>query len=73
MKLAVGSHSFDPLDCTTVIVVPEQALIEAGHIRCLSEDQTGQSKHEFYALGQMAFIQYPQSIFDRGLRPLVLS
>jgi len=58
MKLAVRNDTVQPFDCTAVIVVPEQALIEAGHICCLSENQTGQSKHEFHALGQMALIQY---------------
>ena len=46
------------LECSTLIMVPEIALSEPGHIRCLAAAQTGQSKHEFHALGQMALFRY---------------
>ena len=58
MYLSFQNSTDPPLDCSVLILVPEKALAEAGHIRCLAESQTGQSKHEFHALGQMALIQH---------------
>ncbi|MBW2602006.1 MAG: hypothetical protein JRD47_08820 [Deltaproteobacteria bacterium] len=46
------------IKCSTVILVPEIALSEAGHIKLLSCNSSPQAKHEFHALAQMAFIQF---------------
>ncbi|MCP4745997.1 MAG: hypothetical protein GY874_07625 [Desulfobacteraceae bacterium] len=53
-------------DCACVIIVPEPALTEPGHIRCKAREQTGQSKHEFHALGQMALYQYEDGDYTPG-------
>lgn len=58
MPLTVRHDGRCIMQCATLIAVPAIALTEAGHIRCLSRDQTGQSKHEFHALGQMALYQF---------------
>lgn len=58
MHLSVQDQSDLSLECKALILVPQRALAEPGHIRCLSAGQTGQSKHEFHALGQMALMQY---------------
>jgi LAS superfamily LD-carboxypeptidase LdcB len=49
-------------------VVPAKALEEAGRIRLIAVDQTGQSKHEFHALSQTARMQYE----DGDLLPIQL-
>lgn len=45
-------------DCQTVIVVPEIAVVEAGYIKTYSRKESGNSKHEFHALAQMAYFQF---------------
>ncbi len=44
--------------CAAVILVPDAALDEAGHIKLLSMTDGAHSKHEFYALAQMALMQF---------------
>lgn len=53
------------LSAEAVILVPQQALIEAGFMRLLAADQTGQSKHTFQALAQTALLRFE----DRELTP----
>ena len=50
--------------CNTVILVPEIALSEAGHIKLLSCNSGPQAKHEFYAVAQMALIQFQDEELD---------
>ncbi len=45
----------EELAYVAVIVVPEQALTEAGHIRALVGEAGGQSKHLFQAMAQTAY------------------
>jgi hypothetical protein len=58
MALNVTPADRNPVECTAMIIVPETALSEPGHIRTVAIHQTGQSKHEFHALAQMAFISF---------------
>lgn len=58
MKIHISGTDHDPIECTAVIAVPEAALSEPGHIRTASVSPAGQSKHEFHAMSQMAFIQF---------------
>jgi hypothetical protein len=58
MSINVSAADRHPAECTTIIIVPEAALSEPGHIRTIAAHQTGQSKHEFHALAQMAFIRF---------------
>ena len=51
-------------ECTTVIMVPEKALEEAGYIQMLSEKHDSASKHEFHAMAQMAYYQYQDDELD---------
>ena len=45
-------------DCSSVIIVPERALTEAGFIKTLTVQAQAHSKHEFHAMAQMAFYQF---------------
>jgi hypothetical protein len=45
------------LDCETAILVGTLALEEDGHVTMLSTHSGPQTKHEFYALAQMALFQ----------------
>lgn len=58
MPISLKQNDQPILECAAVIIVPDIALTEAGHIRCLARGQTGQSKHEFHALAQTAFYQH---------------
>ena len=54
MQVKIEGGGTDPITGAAVILVPEEALIEAGFIRMLAANQTAQSKHEFQALAQTA-------------------
>ena len=43
-------------DCSSVIIVPERALHEAGFIKTLTTHANAHSKHEFHAMAQMALL-----------------
>lgn len=58
MALNITPADRNPVECTAMIIVPETALSGPGHIRTVAAHQTGQSKHEFHALAQMAFIRF---------------
>jgi hypothetical protein len=45
-------------DCSSVIIVPERAVDEAGYIKTLTATAQAHSKHEFHALAQMACFQF---------------
>jgi hypothetical protein len=45
-------------DCSSVIIVPERALSEAGFIKTLTAGDLAYAKHEFHAMAQMAFYQF---------------
>lgn len=53
--------------CETVIIVPEKAITEAGYIQLLSVKDSGQAKHEYHALAQMAYFQLQDDELD--IRP----
>jgi len=45
-------------DCAGAIVVPEIALREPGYIKTMTVSMEAHSKHEFFAMAQMAYFQY---------------
>lgn len=69
MQIEVFTHDKPASNCVAVILVPETALAEPGHISTFAANQTGQSKHEFYALAQMALIQFE----DGELMPMQMA
>jgi hypothetical protein len=42
----------------SAILVPEIALTEPGYIKTMAVNMTASTKHEFFALAQMAYYQY---------------
>lgn len=45
-------------DCSSVIIVPERAVDEAGYIKTLTANALAHSKHEFHAMAQTACYQF---------------
>ena len=52
-------------DCSSVIIVPERALIDAGFIKTLTVHANAHSKHEFHAMAQMAFFQFQDGELEK--------
>ena len=62
------------IQCSTVILVPDIALSEAGHIKLLSCNLSPQAKHEFHALAQMAFFRFQDEELEINMatEPIIL-
>lgn len=45
-------------ECTSAILVPDNATEEAGYIQTLTEKNDASAKHEFHAMAQMAYFQF---------------
>jgi len=45
-------------DCVGAILVPDIALAEPGYIKTMTVSMEAHSKHEFFAMAQMAYYQY---------------
>jgi hypothetical protein len=45
-------------ECSSAIIIPERAIIEAGYIRTMTTNANAHSKHEFHAMAQIAFSQF---------------
>ena len=45
-------------ECSSAIIIPERAMIEAGYIRTLTTNSTAHSKHEFHAIAQIALSRF---------------
>ncbi len=45
-------------NCSSVIIIPEKAIEEAGYIQTLTRKNDASSKHEFHALAQTAYYQF---------------
>jgi len=45
-------------DCESVILVPENAVQEAGYIKSFTIKDSGHAKHEYHAMAQMAYFQF---------------
>lgn len=56
------TRTFD--GCETIIVIPEKAVDEAGYIQLFSVKDSGQAKHEYHALAQMAYFQLQDDELD---------
>lgn len=50
--------------CTSVIIVPEIAVSEPGYIKTMTTNADAHSKHEFYAMAQMAYYQNQDDELD---------
>ena len=48
------------ITCRCVIIVPDSALAEAGHIRVLTTDSSAHSKHQFHSMAQIALTQFQE-------------
>lgn len=46
------------LDCVSIIIVPEIAINEAGHIKMFTVKDAANAKHEYHAMAQMAYFQH---------------
>ena len=57
-ELRIRFDDEDLKGCETAIVVPEQALTEAGYIKTYTLKDTAHAKHEMHALAQMVYFQY---------------
>ena len=51
-------------ECRSAIIIPERAILEAGYIRTMSTNADAHSKHEFYAMAQIAFSQFQDGELD---------
>lgn len=56
--LAITSDSGTLGQGVSAILVPEIALTEPGYIKTMAVNMTASTKHEFFALAQMAYYQY---------------
>jgi hypothetical protein len=52
------------IECSSAIIVPERAIVEAGYIRTKTTNANAQSKHEFHAMAQMAFFRFQDGELD---------
>ena len=50
--------------CSSVIIIPEKAMTEAGYIKTLTTNSTAHSKHEFHAMAQIALSQFQDGELD---------
>ena len=46
------------VDCVSIIIVPENALNEAGYIKMFTVKDAANAKHEYHAMAQMAYYQF---------------
>ncbi len=46
------------VDCVSIIIVPENALKEAGYIKMVTVKDAANAKHEYHAMAQMAYYQF---------------
>jgi hypothetical protein len=56
LTITIDGRKLD--DCETALLVPEQAIKEAGYIKMFSLKDSGHAKHEYHALAQMAYFQF---------------
>ena len=45
-------------ECSSAIIIPERAMIEAGYIKTLTTNSTAHSKHEFHAIAQITLTRF---------------
>jgi len=56
MRISLGEKSI--CECESVIIVPENAVEEAGYIQAFTVKDSAHAKHEYHAMAQMAYFQY---------------
>lgn len=62
IQIACNEYLID--DCVSIILVPEIAVSEPGYIKTMTTSAEAHSKHEFYAMAQMAYYQYQDDELD---------
>lgn len=45
-------------ECSSIILVPENAVAEPGYIRTMTIRESAHAKHEYHAMAQMAYFQF---------------
>lgn len=45
-------------ECESVILIPERAIAEPGHIKVYTVKDSAHAKHEYHAMAQMAYFQF---------------
>ena len=45
-------------ECSSAIIIPDRAMIEAGYIKTLTINSTAHSKHEFHTISQIALSRF---------------
>lgn len=57
-RIQVNADSVHFKDCVGAILVPEIVLTEPGYLKTMTVNTDAHSKHEFFAMAQMAYYQY---------------
>ena len=47
-------------ECSSAIIIPDRAMIEAGYIKTLTTNSTANSKHEFHTISQIALSRFQE-------------
>ncbi len=64
IDILIKCDTLDIADCVSAILVPEIAISEPGYIKTVTTNADAHSKHEFYAMAQMAYYQYQDDELD---------
>ena len=57
-SILITSNGDVIVDCVSIIIVPENALNEAGYIKMFTVKDAANAKHEYHAMAQMAYYQF---------------
>lgn len=63
-KIIINQTGNNNMECSSVILVPDEALKNNGHIKFLSIDENTSNKHEFHAMSQIAHVQLMDNELD---------
>jgi len=53
-------------ECSSAVIIPGKAMVEAGYIKTLTTNSKAHSKHEFQAITQMALYKFQEN--ELGLK-----
>jgi hypothetical protein len=62
--IMIRSEDDTMAECSSAIIIPERAIIEAGYIRTVTTNANANSKHEFHAMAQIALSQFQEGELD---------
>ncbi len=60
IRIHVDSEKGNVIECSAVILVPEEALEEAGYISIITAGARAHDKHSFHALAQTALMRFEE-------------